>query len=472
MSDFTLLLRRRRELIEQLMLEDQMMMKMMKMKMLAVEDSHSQVSVSVSVSVKEGRSTSQAMKMKRRNKARNMPRRGRKDDATGTASEPRVVDVDTATPMPTMLSSTNKPANIAPPSFAVGDQVDGLCVLSNGSKRWFPGIIISADSSTDTIIYAVQFNDGDVDRCRDSTSLRHRKRRMKTGKSMGAHATASQSKNDHSMMGDDYSMSMMSSNDEISCISSLDNFSVTGSLAGEFTEHIVDLYPNSTPLFIDEAPATSRSIGNSSIESSVQDSRHPKNNDIDEIIMDSYHSSHCVSSVAVASKKRSSLGRGYIVSGDGQDDFQAFLTSNPEDKPGEDHHHQRGGQSSLGDSSALSPYFALSPSFVRCDSEDRTHSRDVISVGLCKEADEYGETISMGLPKEEEEDDDDIMSVASSMPSIKSGPDEIQRALSDTSSEGDRIFEIPSVFEGIHRSNNNAMVGSMALSQNREGKVV
>jgi hypothetical protein len=79
----------------------------------------------------------------------------------------------------------------------------------------------------------------------------------------------------------------------------------------------------------------------------------------------------------------------------------------------------------------------------------------------------------MGLPKElEEDDDDDIISVASSMPSIKSGPDEIQRALSDTSSEGDRIFEIPSVFEGIHRSSNNAVVGSMALSQNREGEVV
>jgi len=447
------------------MLEDQIMM----MNMLAVEDPHSQVSMSASV--KEGRSTSQAMKMKRRNRAKNMPRRGRKDDATGTTPEPRIVDVDAPIPMPTMLSSTNKPENIAPPSFAVGDQIDGLCVLSNGSKRWFPGIIISADSSSDPIIYAVQFNDGDVDRCRDSSSLRHRKRRMKTGKSMGTHAAASQSKNDHSMMGDDYSMSMMSSNDEISCISSLDNFSVTGSLAGEFTEHIVDLYPNSTPLYIDEAPASSRSIGNSSIESSVQDSRHPKNNDIDEIIMDSYHSSHSVSSVAVASKKRSSLGRGYIISGDSQDDFQAFLTSHPEDKPGED---QQRGQSSFSDSSALSPYFALSPSFVRCDNEDRTHSRDVSSVGLiCKEADEYGETISMGLPKElEEEDDDDIISVASSMPSIKSGPDEIQRALSDTSSEGDRIFEIPSVFEGIHSSRNNAVVGSMALSQNREGEVV
>ena len=444
------------------MLEDQMMM----MNTLAGEDPHSEVSVSVSV--KEGRSTSQAMKMKRRNRAKNMPRRGRKDDATGTAPEPRVVDVDAPIPMPTMLSSTNKPANIAPPSFAVGDQVDGLCVLSNGSKRWFPGIIISADSSSDPIIYAVQFNDGDVDRCRDSSSLRHRKRRVKTGKSMGAHAAASQSKNDHSMMGDDYSMSMMSSNDEISCISSLDNFSVTGSLAGEFTEHIVDLYPNSTPLYIDEAPASSRSIGNSSIESSVQDSRHPKNNDIDEIIMDSNHS---MSSVAMASKKRSSLGRGYIISGDGQDDFQAFLASNPEDKPVED---QQRGQSSFSDSSALSPYFALSPSFVRCDSEHRTHSRDVISVEpICKEAaDEYGETISMGLPKELEEDDDDIVSIASSMPSIKSGPDEIQRALSDTSSEGDRIFEIPSVFEGIHRSSNNAVVGSMALGQNKEGKVV
>jgi hypothetical protein len=28
------------------------------------------------------------------------------------------------------------------------------------------------------------------------------------------------------------------------------------------------------------------------------------------------------------------------------------------------------------------------------------------------------------------------------------------------------------VFEGIHRSSNNAVVGSMALSQNREGEVV
>ena len=341
--------------------------------------------------------------------------------------------------------------------------MDGLCVLSNGSKRWFPGIIITADSSTDT--YAVQFNDGDVDRCRDSSSLRHRKQRVKTVKGMGMQ---SQNKNDHGYAGDECSMSMMSSNDEISCISSLDNFSVTGSLTGEFTEHIVDLYPNSAPpplaLCIDEAPApaSSRSLCDSSIES-VQDSGHPKNsNDIDEIIiMEEEHCCYHLMPSSAAATKRSSLGRGlFNINGE---DFQAFLTTTTttataeeEDNSGED--PQRG-QPCFTDS------FALSPSFVRDSNEDHTHSRDVISAGA---HDKGGD---------DDDDDDDVVSVASSMPStVKSGPDEIQRALSDTSSEGDRIFEIPSVFDhGIHRSNNNnaaAAVGSAALKQSREGTAV
>jgi len=429
LSDFTLLQRRKRELFEQLLLAEEQML-----------TAASQLSLEVSLeSVKDTvtRTAPPAQMMRRRNKAsrRNINKRDRRD-AAGTAGNTSSVeskgDVDVDAPMAAMGSFTNKPANIAPPSFAIGDQVDGLCVLPNGSKRWFPGIIISADSNHSIETYAVQFNDGDVNRSMGSSSLRHRKKRVRR-LSQSNHA------------GDDCSMSMMSSNDEVSCISSLDNFSVTGSLTGEYTEHIVDLYPNNsstTHFYNEEAPASSsssRSLGSNSI-SSVQDSRHPKNNDIDEIVMDSFI-------VAPQGTKRSSLSRGF------NEDFQAFLNS---DKSIEGQGQSRSEQAS--------PYFTLSPSFHNC--EDPVESRDAMSVGL-KELDDNDDddhAISVGL-KDLDDDDDDVVSAASSMHSVKSGPDEIQRALSDTSSEGDRIFEIPSVFEGIHRSN----AGSAALNQSREG---
>lgn len=48
----------------------------------------------------------------------------------------------------------------APPNFfAVGDKVDGLCALQNGSKRWFPAVCTACNPEAGT--YSLQYLDGD-----------------------------------------------------------------------------------------------------------------------------------------------------------------------------------------------------------------------------------------------------------------------------------------------------------------------
>ena len=49
--------------------------------------------------------------------------------------------------------------------FRVGDRVDGLCLLPNGSSRWFPAVVTAVSEGLEAgaaVRYCLQYNDGDV----------------------------------------------------------------------------------------------------------------------------------------------------------------------------------------------------------------------------------------------------------------------------------------------------------------------
>jgi len=80
---------------------------------------------------------------------------------------------------------TESPASIA---LGIGQEVDAMCELANGSKRWFPGKISDFDLVTCT--YTIQFDDGDVGLGKLSSEVRARRRRRRPpGKTLAASAT-------------------------------------------------------------------------------------------------------------------------------------------------------------------------------------------------------------------------------------------------------------------------------------------
>ena len=74
-------------------------------------------------------------------------------------------------------------------AFKVGDRVDGLCLLPNGTKRWFPGFIAAVGDAemaaaasasltpTRTPTYTVVYNDGDTHTEKAQSELRRTKSR-------------------------------------------------------------------------------------------------------------------------------------------------------------------------------------------------------------------------------------------------------------------------------------------------------
>lgn len=68
--------------------------------------------------------------------------------------------------------------------FTVGEVVDGLCQLANGSERWFPAVIasISANSSG-TQTYELKFDDGEI-QVKDASMIREPRVR-KTARTRG-----------------------------------------------------------------------------------------------------------------------------------------------------------------------------------------------------------------------------------------------------------------------------------------------
>lgn len=88
-----------------------------------------------------------------------------------------------ASPSPTMSHKT-----LGRILYSVGDAVDGLCVVQNGSERWFPGLVIevstcveSDQSARPAIVYTVQFMDGDVRTGLTTEKLRLTRSRSRTG---------------------------------------------------------------------------------------------------------------------------------------------------------------------------------------------------------------------------------------------------------------------------------------------------
>jgi hypothetical protein len=59
--------------------------------------------------------------------------------------------------------------------YAVGDCVDGLCILQNGTQRWYPGKISAVDLQRQ--LYSIQFEDGDIAVDRPTSDIRFSKQR-------------------------------------------------------------------------------------------------------------------------------------------------------------------------------------------------------------------------------------------------------------------------------------------------------
>eukprot|EP01038_Epipyxis_sp_PR26KG_P006508 gene6508-8946_t len=68
----------------------------------------------------------------------------------------------TTTSIDSLLHTTEKidDGNMKPILFSVGNKVDGLVSLQNGTQRWYPGIISSINEHTNT--YTIEYNDGEI----------------------------------------------------------------------------------------------------------------------------------------------------------------------------------------------------------------------------------------------------------------------------------------------------------------------
>ncbi len=71
------------------------------------------------------------------------------------------------------FSRKGTPINV----YNIGDLVDGMCTLPNGTQRWYPGRVNDIDMDSNT--YTVKFDDGDVVEGKPVTELRPTKQRRK-----------------------------------------------------------------------------------------------------------------------------------------------------------------------------------------------------------------------------------------------------------------------------------------------------
>lgn len=399
----------------------------------------------------------------------------------------------------------NKPANIAPPTYQIGDQVDGLCTLQNGSKRWYPGVIIAMNMNTSN--FSLQFNDGEISYTMTAATMRPRKNRRRKRGGGGA------SRTDRSSFGGDSidDMSLMSSNDEISIISSLDNLSLTGSISGvyhDFSDQVINLYgdkanhmhhitkdinsgggdhkppPTVTEIVYtqknnddvddedkaavaddDDLLLTNRSLGNSTLDESVNDNKdvsklnnNNNTNDIDEIVMES--------APAANSPLASSLSRTHML---------LLLSTN---KPGSGSNKTRAFESpeksDTNENNSLD--FILSPSpFSNRNALEASNNKEIHASSRMHRNDH-----EIDLANLLSSTADDNISVSLSVHSLKSNNDKYENHIQETqniennpsnnnnneddsscgsSAEKDLIFEIPSIFDGVatHRTTNNLM---------------
>lgn len=91
-------------------------------------------------------------------------------------------------------SHKDTPSNI----YNIGDLVDGMCTLPNGTQRWYPGKITNIDMDHNT--YTIQFDDGDVAEGKPVTELRPTKQRRKRSTSQKPSAPPSCRKEEDNKM--------------------------------------------------------------------------------------------------------------------------------------------------------------------------------------------------------------------------------------------------------------------------------
>jgi hypothetical protein len=66
-------------------------------------------------------------------------------------------------------------------AFSMGDAVDSLCVVQNGSERWFPGVIVDVTNESDRALYTIQFKDGDLKTMVPTDKIRYPKMKSRNG---------------------------------------------------------------------------------------------------------------------------------------------------------------------------------------------------------------------------------------------------------------------------------------------------
>lgn len=91
--------------------------------------------------------------------------------------------VGVVSPLLTPCSSHNPTPEPSIPKFTVGERVDGLYTLQNGSERWFAGEVIKVNGD-DT--YALMFDDGEVKEAQPAARIRVSRQRKKTSLSNSA----------------------------------------------------------------------------------------------------------------------------------------------------------------------------------------------------------------------------------------------------------------------------------------------
>ena len=153
---------------------------------------------------REGASSPQFTTPKRRVSYSNKPARNvlsEIPDSINTESPPQLVnptlmenrgrvavpDLANDTPFKDLRSTNDStPAACKPSSgteFKIDDLVDGQCLLSNGSKRWFPGKIKEIKEVNGETLYIILFNDGEISPEKRADEIRLSKNRQSRNKS-------------------------------------------------------------------------------------------------------------------------------------------------------------------------------------------------------------------------------------------------------------------------------------------------
>jgi hypothetical protein len=77
------------------------------------------------------------------------------------------------------LLAFQQPLEVQPLPYAIDDSVDALCVVQNGSKRWYPGKIIKENFDG---TFNILFNDGELQKNVNASDMRHTKKRQQQHK--------------------------------------------------------------------------------------------------------------------------------------------------------------------------------------------------------------------------------------------------------------------------------------------------